>query len=285
MKITESVALGDARVNDRGYLEANARTARTGIQTYLGSEMGRPDLKTVNVYRDEAEVFSKASLHSFSKIPITLDHPPESVTADNWSKHAKGTTGDEVLRDGEYLKIGLKITDADAVRAISDGKRQLSVGYAADIVWEDGVAPDGTAYQARQTNIVADHIAIVQRGRAGSECRIGDSEPHNWGASPLLLEDRKDPPMGDNPLKTVTYDGITIETTDQGAQVIDALLKKLAASEAKVADLERKLPNPASAAFANSGPSHNDNQPQQVRDIAYQSFVDSLNGVEPQKGA
>src|SRR5690606_21188740 len=118
--ITDSVTLGDARVNDAGYLEANARTARVGIQQYLGFEMGRPDLDIVNVYRDEAEVFSKRSLETFSKIPVTLDHPASPVTADNWKSVAAGTTGDEVLRDGECLKIGLKITDAEAVKAIQN---------------------------------------------------------------------------------------------------------------------------------------------------------------------
>lgn len=76
INITDSVTLGDSVINDAGYLEAVARTARTGIQQYLGAELGRPDLGVVNVYRDEAEVFSKASLNTFSKIPVTNDHPP-----------------------------------------------------------------------------------------------------------------------------------------------------------------------------------------------------------------
>ncbi len=182
IKITDSVAIGDAVVTDAGYLEANARTARTGVQQYMGAELGRPDLGVVNVYRDEADVFSRASLNTFSKLPITNDHPPgRVVNADNWKELAVGTTGDEVLRDGEYLKVGLKITDAAAVQAVKEGKRELSVGYSTEIVWQDGVAPDGTKYQALQKNITANHIAIVNRGRAGSQARIGDS----WGAVPV----------------------------------------------------------------------------------------------------
>lgn len=176
---TDAVSLGDVRVSDGGYLEAFASTARTGVQQYLGIEMGRPDLGTVNVYRDEADVFSHASLHSFAKIPVTVDHPPTGVSATNWKQVAVGTTGEEVLRDGERLKIGLKIMDQAAIQAVQGGKRELSVGYRTEIVWGDGVAPDGTPYQAKQTQIVADHIAIVTAGRAGVQCRIGDS----WTAS------------------------------------------------------------------------------------------------------
>lgn len=228
MHITDTVSLGDTRLNDSGYLEAFALTARTGIQQYLGAEVGRPDLKVVNVYRDEKEVFSKRSLESFSKIPMTNDHPGQPVTAANWKQVAVGTTGDEVLRDGEYLKIGLKITDGDAVAAVQAGKRELSVGYSCELVWEDGEAPDGTKYQAKQTNIIADHIAIVQRGRAGSRASIGDSWPQHTPTP-------EEKPMT---LKTVTVDGIPVEVTDQGAVVIATLQGRLADAATKLSTTE-----------------------------------------------
>jgi hypothetical protein len=232
MKITDSVVLSDAALSDSGYLEAFARTARTGIQQYLGSEVGRPDLGVVNVYRAEDEVFSKRSLQTFSKIPVTNDHPGQPVTADNWKQVAVGTTGDDVLRDGEYLKIGLKITDAKAVQAVNDGKRELSVGYSCELVWEDGIAPDGTPYQAKQTLITADHVAIVQRGRAGTKARLGDA----WGAAPINdHQPQKEPPMT---LKTVTVDGIPVEVTDQGAIVIATLQQRLADAGSKLTATE-----------------------------------------------
>lgn len=228
MHITDTVSLGDTKLSDSGYLEAFALTARTGIQQYLGVEVGRPDLKVVNVYRDEKEVFSKRSLESFSKIPMTNDHPAQPVTSANWKQVAVGTTGDEVLRDGEYLKIGLKITDGDAVSAVQAGKRELSVGYSCELVWEDGIAPDGTAYQAKQTNIIADHIAIVQRGRAGSRASIGDSWPQHTPTP-------EEKPMT---LKTVTVDGIPVEVTDQGAVVIATLLGRLTDAASKLSTAE-----------------------------------------------
>jgi hypothetical protein len=223
MLITDTVTLADARVNADGYLEAVARTARAGVQQYRGAEVGKPDLANVNVFRDETEVFAKASLDSFAHIPITVDHPAEPVNAGNWKKYAAGTTGGDVLRDGEHLKIGLRITDAAAVKAVQNGKRELSVGYSTELVWGDGVAPDGTAYQAKQTAIVANHIAIVSAGRAGPQCRIGDS----WSA---FSTEQKDAHMT---LKTITVDGIPVEVTDQGAIVIATLQSRL--TDAKTA--------------------------------------------------
>jgi len=215
---TDTVALGDIRVNDTGYLEAFARTARTGVQQYLGAEMGRPDLAVVNVYRDAADVFSHASLHSFAKIPVTVDHPPTGVSAANWKQVAVGTTGEEVLRDGERLKIGLKIMDAAAIQAVQAGKRELSVGYRTEIVWGDGTAPDGTPYQARQTNIVADHIAIVAQGRAGAQCRIGDA----WTPTETSAPARETTPM-----KTHLIGDNAVEMSDAAIVAVKGLQTQL----------------------------------------------------------
>jgi hypothetical protein len=236
MKIEDSVLLGDALVVDEsGYLRVNARTARTGIQVYGGAEVGRPELALVNVFRDEAEVFAKRSLNTFANIPITMGHPEAGVTAQTWRDKAVGNTLEEVLRDGEYLKIGLKIMDAAAVQAVKDGTRELSVGYETELVWGDGVAPDGTKYQARQTGIVANHIAIVPRGRAGKEVRIGDAS--KWGAAPITPTQIEEKVTMSDALRTVVVDGLSVQTTDQGAQAITKLQKDLADSTAKIETL------------------------------------------------
>ena len=236
---TDAVALGDVRVNDSGYLEAFAHTARTGIQQYLGSEMGRPDLGVVNVYRDAADVFSHASLHSFEKVPVTVDHPPGGVSAANWKQVAVGTTGEEVLRDGERLKIGLKIMDAAAIEAVRSGKRELSVGYQTEIVWGDGVAPDGTPYQARQTKIVADHIAIVSAGRAGSTCRIGDS----WSALGAVGEPQRTPQQQKDAvsMKTLMIDGHSVALDDAAFIAVSALQRQLGTAVADALAKDKDL--------------------------------------------
>lgn len=233
-KITDSVTLADTvSITDEGYLEAVARTARTGIQQYLGSELGRPELGVVNVYRDESEVFSKQSLNTFSKLPLTNDHPKDGVNSSNWKELAVGVTGDEVLRDGEYLKIGIKITDANAVKLVGDGKRELSVGYSAEIVWQDGIAPDGTKYQAVQRNIRANHIAIVDRGRAGSLARIGDE----WGVNPV-----NDFQPGRSP-KTVGVSQMTdqLKTVVLGDKAVQVAVTDVAAIEQFKADSAKAL--------------------------------------------
>jgi len=162
------------RLSD-GRIAAVAKFARCGVQQYLGSEVGRPDLATVNVYRPESEVFDEAAMASFAHKAITLGHPAGAVTADNWQKHSVGWTEGKVARDGDYVEIPLMLADASAVKAYDSGEaRELSGGYACELVWGDGIAPDGTPYQATQRQIRGNHIAQVPKGRAGEMARIGD---------------------------------------------------------------------------------------------------------------
>ncbi|MGK9245521.1 DUF2213 domain-containing protein, partial [Inquilinus limosus] len=181
MLITDTVALvGDRRTTQDGYLVAAARIARTGVQTYGGAEMGRPELASVRVWRPEEEVFAADAMASMAHRPVTLDHPAEPVTAANWKAHAVGQVGGEVARDGDYLRVPLVLMDRAAIDAVTAGKRQLSVGYSAEIDWTPGTTPAGEPYDAVQRRIRANHLAVVDAARAGPACRIGDAR----GAAP-----------------------------------------------------------------------------------------------------
>lgn len=234
LKFVDNVEIRDARLRDDGYLVVDARVARTGVQDYLGSEVGRADLAQVSVYRSEDEVFSDEAMASFAHRPVTDDHPTERVTADNWKQFAIGQTADEIARDKKFLRVPLMVADAAVIDKIQYGKRELSAGYSCELKFEPGVTEDGQKYDAIQTNIRANHVAIVDRGRAGKECRIGDSATHNWGAAPITTVD-KDINMPQ--LRTVVVDGLTVETTDQGAQAIDKLLKTISDADNRLVAL------------------------------------------------
>ena len=224
MQFTDAVTVAGTRRRDDGSLLADARIARTGIQTYLGSEVGKPDMAMVRVYRPGSEVFSEDTLKSAAHRPVTNDHPTELVTADNWKQHAVGQTGDEITGEGIFIRVPLMVSDGETIKAIEAGKQELSAGYTCDLDFTPGTTPSGEAYDAIQKNIRINHVAIVQRGRAGSQVRIGDGVAQ-WGASPVNdATPEKETPMT---LKTVTVDGIPVEVTDQGATVIATLQKRL----------------------------------------------------------
>lgn len=233
MQFFDAAEIVGTRMTADGYLVADCRVARGGnVQRYAGFEVGRPDVPFVDVYRPEDEVFRQDVLASFAYRPVTIDHPSEAVTADNWRRHAVGQTGGEVVRDGEFVRVPMVLMDKDAIKAVSGGKREISMGYASELEFSDGVTPSGQPYQAVQRNLRMNHAAVVEKGRAGSLCRIGDERTPKGGQSPALNEDSR---MTDRTLKTVTVDGLSIEVTDQGAQAIAKLQGQLTDAQAKLA--------------------------------------------------
>lgn len=232
MQFTDAVAVaGKPRRTADGYLVTEARCVRTGIQLYAGSEVGKPDMPVVRVYRPADEVFADASLQSFTHAPVTVDHPKDPVTSENWKALAVGEVSTAAKRDGDWVMLPLILKDAAAIQSVEGGKRELSAGYNCSLDWTPGVTPAGDTYDAVQTAIKINHLALVDRARAGSHARIGDGA---WGAGPIVdATPEKELPMN----KTVIVDGIPVETTDQGAIVIATLQQRIAdaaAASAKV---------------------------------------------------
>lgn len=214
MIFNDRAELSGTRRTADGYLVGDVRFARTGVYEYAGREVGKPDMGTVRVYRSEDEVFSADAMASFAHRPITNNHPADGVSAENWKVAAVGIGGGEVARDGQFVRMPMMLMDANAIAEVAAGKRELSAGYSCDFAFESGIAPDGTAYDAVQRNIRGNHVAIVSKGRAGPDCRVGDG-----ALTP------KETTMN---TKTITVDGIPVETTDAGATVIATLQGRIA---------------------------------------------------------
>lgn len=174
MQLFDAAPISTRRKTTDGFLVAQARAARTGVQVYSGAEVKRPDLAMVRVMRPEAEVFDRTSLSTYGTAPITVGHPPSGVTADTWKQFAVGHVGEGVVRDGEYVALPLILKDADAIRQLEAGTRELSVGYNCSLDFTPGSA-NGVTWDAVQRGIRVNHVALVPRGRAGSECRISDA--------------------------------------------------------------------------------------------------------------
>ncbi len=223
------------RLTNDGFLVAEAFVARAGIQIYRGSEVGLVDRAVVRVWRPESEVKSPASVRTYSHAPITLGHPSVMVDKDNWQDFAKGEVSTEAeWKDGK-LRLPLIVKDAAAIAAIESGTRELSAGYTCSLDFADGVTPEGEAYDAIQRDIRINHLAIVQRGRAGQECRIGDGADA-WGVSPLS-DAGKEVLMT---LRKIMVDGLEVEVTDAGATAIAKLQKTISDMAAKAKEEEEE---------------------------------------------
>jgi len=219
----------ERKYTDEGYLIVPATISRVGIQNYLASEMGLTDREptdVINVYRPSEEVFSDISLSSFANKPITDNHPAELLSAANAKKFSVGHAGPEVTRDGDFAKTILHVTDAEAIAKIESGKVELSNGYVADIDWTPGIAPTGEKYDAVQRNIKGNHIAIVERGRAGPSCRVADHLPSE-GDKVIMAN--------------ITIDRVDYEVPTQAAQAVGKLQARLADAEEETKEKDEEL--------------------------------------------
>lgn len=254
MQFTDAATLSGTRKTSDGFLVADAFVVRTGIQLYAGKEVGLVDRDVVRVWRPEAEVKDAKSLATFSHAPVTLGHPTEMVTVDNWAALAKGEVSTEATWDGNKIRLPLIVKDAAAIAAIESGTRELSAGYTCQLDFTDGVTPDGDAYDAIQRGIRINHLAIVTKGRAGSDCRIGDGAD-TWGASPVSTADMKGSHMADT-LQTVVLGDQAAQVAVADAPKIEAFkaasakalsdaqadhAKAIAAKDAELAKLQAKL--------------------------------------------
>ncbi|MBB3928792.1 hypothetical protein GGR43_004537 [Sphingobium jiangsuense] len=253
MQFRDALTLDAPRRTKDGYLAVRAKAARTGVYQYLGSEVdpdnthGLRDKGLINVLRDESTVFDTAAAQSFVGKPVTDDHPKDAVTADNWRDHARGTIMG-VMREGDYLAFDLLLTDAATIAKVDGGKRELSNGYAAELEFGDFKAADGTICQARQSKITGgNHVALVDRGRAGSECAIKDGFAV-CDANPAILAALT---TGDTPMKIRIGDAEVDATNGEAVRIaVDALNTKLSDSAKALTDAQAKVAEQATTLAA-----------------------------------
>ena len=214
----KSFALNSQRVyTDEGFLRVPGKAARTGIQEYLASELRLKDRAPndiIRVYRPAEEVFNDESLQSYLGADVTNNHPPTLVNASTYRNTSVGVVTSVGRQDGDFVIVDMVIKDKDAIKAVETGKCELSAGYTA--VYDDtpGTTPEGEPYDFRQTQIKINHVAIVDRARAGAMARIFDN-------------------MEKKPMYQITTDtGVKVDVAD--AAVVDAF-KRL---EQRVSDAE-----------------------------------------------
>jgi uncharacterized protein len=150
-----------------GFLKGTARVTRTGIFMYKNA-----DGSTLRELRHPDDVFDSESLNSLKMLPITNLHPKgKMVTADTAKELSIGFTGENIIPDGKYLVAPIAITTKEGVKSVEDGRQELSLGYEVELDDTPGEYC-GERFDCRQTNIRYNHLAIVDRARAGAEARL-----------------------------------------------------------------------------------------------------------------
>jgi hypothetical protein len=216
-----------------------ASVSRTGVQVYT-DERGR----TVREYRPPEAVFAPESLDTLGSIPVTVGHPPSGVTPQNYRQLSVGHVSDAPSgrrSDGpvEWLDTAAVVNDEATLKRIElpptdpNALVEVSMGYLADVVQESGVTPSGDHYDAKQTNIRFNHMALLPQGhaRAGSGARLrldGNQEP-----IAMLVRHDDNTSAAATPKTLVKVDGIDVE---KGSDTHISLLERAILAQTKRAD-------------------------------------------------
>jgi len=156
-------------------VEKTAISVRDGVIEYLGMELGiEPPDTIIRVYRSPATI---ANVHpKMNGIAITDGHVPLDVSPPGDG----GSVNDSEMIDSHdpstitTIAIRNRLAIGDTLApAIEAGKRELSLGYHADLVPYEGELD----CDFEQRNIQPHHLAAVDRGRCGSMCSFIDKLP------------------------------------------------------------------------------------------------------------
>lgn len=204
-----------------GRRRVDAYLTRTGVFEYRDANGG-----IRREYRPATEVFKADSVASFTNATLTDDHPPSMVDASNWKNYAVGHLEGAPRQDGAHVAATIVVCDAATIAKLDGGKVQLSCGYECDLDPRPGQTPDGERYDAIQTNIRGNHVALVDVGRAGPSARV------RMDAALTMIEGpsgRKDDTMTPEEMKAA-LEAATKRADDEKARADAAQAKLDAAS-------------------------------------------------------
>lgn len=150
----------------QGFLRVPASFTRVGVFKYR-----KADGTIVRELRHPDDVFAPESIASLKMAPLTDDHPKDFVTPENVKELSVGWISDTIELNNNKVDGTVVVAEKKAIAKANAGKVELSCGYTADLKDESGEF-EGEPYDCRQVNIRYNHVAMVDKGRAGPTVRM-----------------------------------------------------------------------------------------------------------------
>lgn len=186
-------------IDENGFMRiAISPFTKEQVAPYYGREipgwekLGLDPEKTYMGYRPAEELSKPETIESINGIPVQFRHHPDFSDAPAHETRV-GAAGTDAEWREPYLMNSLIIYDDKAKDAIKSGfMRELSLAYRYDPEIKAGEW-NGKKYDFIMRNIRANHIALVEEGRAGADVLVYDSKQKEDSNMPLPFNDSDEP--------------------------------------------------------------------------------------------
>ncbi|MCU5775115.1 DUF2213 domain-containing protein [Erwiniaceae bacterium BAC15a-03b] len=155
--------------------------SKANVCPYYGREipnhekLGLDPDKIYRLWRHPDEL--KKAAPTFNNIPLLCIHTPD-FPGDPPRQYRVGTTHSGCEFVHPFLQNGLSIWDNSAIAGIeTEEQEELSSSYQYVADMTPGTTPDGEVYDGIMRDMVGNHVALVETGRAGSDVLVADSLP------------------------------------------------------------------------------------------------------------
>lgn len=155
--------------------------SKANVCPYFGREipgaekLGLDPEKIYRLWRHPDEL--KKAVATFNNIPLLSIHTPD-FPGDPPHESRVGVTHSNAAFDGTYLTNGLSVWDNSAIAGIeTEEQEELSSSYQYVADMTPGTTPNGEVYDGIMREIIGNHVALVETGRAGSDVLVADSLP------------------------------------------------------------------------------------------------------------
>lgn len=218
--INKFVNQTNRETDENGYLTVhNCLLLHSGIMEYLGEELingvggdvidevriNPKKIYKLNISYNELE---KAK-DTFKLAPIVNGHVFLGVNGENPKDFQEGSVGEnleivkELDEDGvekDFLMGTLKFTNPETIELINSGKKEeLSTSYSNELR-----RSDNSDYDFDVINIVANHLALVDKGRAGTKVRVANINQNKGGFSMRKTKNEAVENLPEETVETVT---------------------------------------------------------------------------------
>lgn len=231
------------KINDKITYDAITKKAsimRDGDYLYLAGELGLTDrdlYEPIRVYRPESEVLKAYDrFKELTRLPVTCEHPQSFLDLGIEDSYSMGEGNNpELFKNNQtrYLNCDI-VLKGSVLDEYNKGTRELSCGWEGEF---EPVENKLLGYEYIQRFKDINHIALVNAGRCGKECKVADKKmvkdnlPNNkQEAIDYIKAILRNKPHGNLGLDNLMYLG------EQMQKDVEYLVKKFNISQNEVKD-------------------------------------------------